>query len=86
MWPAVPPLAEPTDIGQTLSPEDESRLLGAASKNKPPFIFAFIRVAILTGMRRGEIRNLQLRKIDLANREPRVGNRKRPPVKAAASR
>jgi integrase len=78
LWPAVPKLDEPCDIGRALSPEEEGRLLGAASKNKSHFIYAFIRIALLTGMRCGEIRALQLRQLDLQKRELRVGHAKTP--------
>jgi integrase len=53
-------------------------LLGAASQNKSPFIYAFIRIALLTGMRCGEILALQLRQLDLKKRELRVGRAKWP--------
>ena len=78
LWPAVPKLDEPCDIGRALSPEEEGRLLGAASKNRSHFIYPFLRIALLTGMRCGEIRALQLRQLDLEKRELRVGHAKTP--------
>ena len=73
LWPKVPKLEEATDIGQAISPEEEGRLLGAAKKNTSPYIEPFIHIALSTGMRSGEIRTLQLKRIDLTNREIRVG-------------
>jgi integrase len=76
LWPNVPKLVEPSDVGRALSPEEEGRLLGAAMKNKSPYIVPFIHVALCTGMRHGEIRTLQLERLDLAKRELRVGGSK----------
>jgi integrase len=47
-------------------------------ENKSHYIEAVIRIALATGMRSGEIRHLRLERIDLANRELRVGNAKTP--------
>jgi integrase len=83
LWPEVPRLQEATDTGQALSPDAEGRILGAAKKNKSPYIEPFIHIALSTGMRSGEIRTMQLSRIDLANREIRVGKSK---TKAGAGR
>jgi integrase len=76
LWPNVPKLEEPTDVGRALSPEEEGRILGAAAKNRSPYIVPFVHIALCTGMRHDEIRTLQLNRIDLANRELRVGKAK----------
>jgi integrase len=76
LWPGVPKLPEPADVGRALSPDEEGRLLGAAMKNKSPYIVPFVHIALCTGMRHDEIRTLQLERIDLANRELRVGKAK----------
>ncbi len=76
LWPNVPKLEEPSDVGRAISPDEEGRLLGAAMKNKSPYIVPFVHVALCTGMRFSEIRTLQLERIDLANRELRVGRSK----------
>ncbi len=76
LWPNVPKLPEPSDVGRALSPDEEGRLLGAAAKNKSPYVVPFIHIALCTGMRHDEIRTLQLERLDLANRELRVGKAK----------
>jgi integrase len=78
LWPKVPKLEEPKDVGRALSPEEEGRILGAAMENRSPYILPFIRIALSTGMRFGEIRTLQLSRLDLVNRELRVGKAKTP--------
>ena len=75
-WENVPKLEEPSDVGRALTPEEEGRLLGAAMKNRSLYIEPFIRIALSTGMRSGEIRTLQLARLDLTNRELRVGKAK----------
>ncbi len=77
-WPDVPKLEEPKDVGRALSPEEEGRILGAAMANRSLYIETFIRIALSTGMRSGEIRTLQLNRLDLVHRELRVGKSKTP--------
>ncbi len=69
LWPTVARLEEPSDIGRALSSEEEGRLLGAAQANRSPYIYPFIKIGLLTGMRGGEIRTLQLERLDLENRD-----------------
>lgn len=76
LWPKVNKLDEPQDVGRALSSDEEGRLLGAAEKNRSPLINPFIRTALLTGMRSGEIRTLQVARIDLDNRMLQVGRAK----------
>jgi integrase len=53
-------------------------LLGAAEKNRSPLIYPFIRIALLTGMRGGEIRTLQVGRVNLRDKALRVGRAKTP--------
>ena len=76
LWPNVRKLEERHDIGVALSEEDEAKLLLAADGNKSPTIATFIRVALLTGLRSGEIRDLQWGRIDLGQRTLIVGKSK----------
>jgi integrase len=76
LWPNVPKLVEPSDVGRALSPDEEGRILGAAARNKSPYIVPFVHIALCTGMRHDEIRTLQLNRIDLGKRELRVGRAK----------
>ena len=76
LWPNVPRLKEPTDVGRALSSEEEGRILGAAAENKSPYILPFIRIALLTGMRAGEIRRMQVFQLDIEKRQIRVGKAK----------
>jgi len=78
LWPNVPPLKERTDVGRALTKEEEGRLIWAAMENKSHYIETVIRIALATGMRSGEIRRLQLDRIDLTNKKLRVGNSKTP--------
>jgi len=78
LWPNVPKLDERTDIGRALLPAEEGRLLAAASKNKSKYIYPFVRIALLTGMREGEIRTLQFARLDLNSKLLRVGRSKTP--------
>lgn len=54
--------AERKDVGKALSPEEESKLIEAvandASPNRSQTLRTFIRTALLTGMRSGEIASL----------------------------
>jgi len=52
--------------------------LGAAMKNRSRYIHPFIRIALCTAMRGGEIRTLQIGRLYMDNRELRVGKAKTP--------
>ena len=65
LWPKLKRLGETRDKGQALSPAQEKDLLTHAANNKSPFLLPFIRIALLTGMRLGEIRRLRWSQIDL---------------------
>jgi integrase len=73
LWPGVPKLEEREDIGRALAPDEEARLLGAAATNPSPFIDRFIRVALTSAMRAGEIRTLQVGRVNFADRTLTVG-------------
>jgi len=79
-WPKVRKLEERKDVGKALSPEEERRLLDAAcaqaSPNRSQTLSTFIRVALLTGMRVGEIISLTWMQVDLERRVITVGKAK----------
>lgn len=76
LWPKVKRLEENHHVGMALSAEDEARLLGAAAANRSPLILPFIQIALLTGMRSGEIRSLRVGQLDWKARSLRVGKAK----------
>jgi len=76
LWPKVRKLEERTDVGRALGPEEEASLLEAASGMRSPLIGLFVRVALLTGMRAGEITSLTWGQVDLLNRILTVGKAK----------
>ncbi|MBS1857262.1 MAG: site-specific integrase [Acidobacteria bacterium] len=66
-------------MGAALSPEQETRLLGVATGNKRWRMGAtMIRIALLTGMRIGEITNLTWARVDMEKRIVSVGRAKTP--------
>jgi integrase len=80
LWPTVRKQEERKDVGKALSPDDEEKLLKAATEQKSPnrsqTLSTFIRVALLTGMRSGEICALTWGQIDFAKRIVTVGRAK----------
>lgn len=76
LWPDVPRLEEPEDIGRALAPDGEAALLAAAAANKSPYIDRFIRIALTSVMRCGEIRTLQVGRVNFADRTVQVGRAK----------
>lgn len=80
LWPKLGKLEERRDVGIALSPEEEWKLLDAAnnqtSPNRSQTLNTFLRVALLTGMRAGEITRLTWGQIDLANGVLTVGKTK----------
>jgi integrase len=71
MWCDVNPLrmvrreADSKFVGRFLSDEERNRLLDAAKADASPHIYPVVVLAIATGMRRGEIKNLRWREVDL---------------------
>lgn len=77
LWPKVRKQEERKDVGVALSSEEEQRLLDASSANKRWYLVAImIRLALLTGMRIGEITRLTWRQIDFGRRVVTVGKAK----------
>jgi integrase len=76
LWPRVRKLEERRDVGRALSPDEERKLLEAAPKVRSPLIGTFVRVALMTGMRAGEIVSLTWGQVDLAGRVLTVGRAK----------
>ena len=74
LWPKVRKLEERKDVGIALSPEQERRLLDAVteqdSSSRSQTLGTFLRVALLTGMRAGEITSLSWSQVDLESRIP----------------
>jgi integrase len=80
LWPKVRKLEERKDVGKALSSDEESKLLKAvieqSSPNRSQTLGTFLRVALLTGMRSGEITGLTWGQVDLARRVLTVGRAK----------
>jgi integrase len=80
LWPKVRKLEERKEVGRALSPEEERRLLdvvGAqSSPNRSQTLATFIRVALLTGMRAGEITSITWGQVDLERQVLTVGKAK----------
>jgi integrase len=76
LWPGVPKLEEREDVGRALASDEEAALLDAAAANSSPFIDRFIRIALTSAMRSGEIRTLQVGRVNFADRTLTVGRSK----------
>ena len=76
LWPKVRKLEERKDVGRALSVEEQGRLLTALEKSESPLLPAIVRIALLTGMRSGEILSLTWGQVDLLNRVVTVGTAK----------
>lgn len=76
LWPRVRKLEERKDVGRALTSEEETRLLSASLEARSPLIGPFIRIALLTGMRAGEIKDLTWGQVDLTQRVLTVGRAK----------
>lgn len=80
LWPKVNKLAERTDVGRALTPDEERRLLDASNTavlfNRAPLIGTLLRMALLTGMRVGELTEFQWGNVDLVKGLLTVGDSK----------
>src|SRR5437763_6722052 len=80
VWPKVRKLDERKNVGKALSPAEEEKLLDAVSDqtspNRSQTLGTFIRIALLTGMRAGEITSLTWGQVDLMWRVVTVGRAK----------
>jgi integrase len=80
LWPRVRKLEERKDVGRALSSEEETKLLCASSDQSSPnrsrTIGTFVRVALFTGMRSGEILALTWAQVDFVQRVVTVGRAK----------
>lgn len=80
LWPKTRKLEERKDVGKALSPDEEAKLLSVARDNPSPnrsqLIDPFVRIALLTGMRSGEIVSLTWGQVDLHKRVVTVGRAK----------
>jgi integrase len=76
LWRKVKRLEENHHVGQALSDDEQARLLTAAAASRSPLILPFLRVALLTAMRAGEIRTLRLGQLNWETLALRVGRAK----------
>ena len=80
LWPKVRKLEERKEVGRALSPEEERKLLntvaGQSSPNRSQTLATFIRIALLTGMRAGEITSLTWGQVDFEGQIITVGRAK----------
>ena len=79
-WPSVRKLEENHDVGRALSPEEERALLTAAAADKSssrnPMFYAFLQIALTTGMRSGEIAAMKWGQVDFETEVITVGKAK----------
>ncbi|MGI8745976.1 MAG: tyrosine-type recombinase/integrase [Bryobacteraceae bacterium] len=80
LWPKLRKLEERKDVGKALAPEEERRLLNVIAADESPnrsrLLGMFVRIALLTGMRSGEILNLTWGQLDFERRVLVVGRAK----------
>jgi len=76
IWPNLKHLPENRHVGRALSPEEEQRLVDAAARNRSRMIGPIVRIALVTGMRRDEIRLLKWGQIDFEQKQITVGRSK----------
>jgi integrase len=80
MWEAIAPdvtfLKESDSPGRAITADEERRMLDAASKSRCRSLYPVIMVAINTGMRSNEIRNLTWGQVDFLGRSLIVGKSK----------
>lgn len=80
LWPKVRKLEENHEVGRALSPAEEQALLQTAANDQSPnrnrMLYTFLRIALSTGMRSGEITTLRWSQVDLADGILTVGKAK----------
>jgi len=76
LWPNVRKLEERKDVGKALTPQEEYNLVAAAWASKSPFLGPFVSIALMTGMRSGEILGLKWGQVDLQQSIVTVGQAK----------
>jgi integrase len=76
LWPKVRKLEQRQDVGRALSPAEEKRLLEVIHESRSPVIGTFVRIALLTDMRAGEIISLTWAQVDFAEKVITVGRAK----------
>ena len=82
LWPGVRKQKERDGVGKALSPDEEARLMVALTDttamwpNRSQTPAAIVRIALLTGLRSGEIKGLTWGQIDLEARVLTVGEAK----------
>jgi integrase len=80
LWAALQPDVKPvrvrTDVGRALSKDEEARLLVAARKSRSRSLYPALVVAIHTGLRSAELRQLQWSRVDLMEACLKVGRSK----------
>lgn len=64
---SIPKLKEAPGRTRFLSKEERERLLTACAESESEFLYSFVLVALLTGLRKGEIRGLKWSFIDFEN-------------------
>ena len=77
LWPNVARLPENTDTGRALEEEEEKKLLYWAAQSRSPYLLTMLRIALLTGMRFGEISKLKWQQIDFDTCTLTLGRKRR---------
>jgi integrase len=80
MWPKVRKLEENHEVGRALSADEERVLLQTAANDQSPnrnrLLYTYLRIALSTGMRSGEISKLRWSQVDLSASVLTVGKAK----------
>jgi integrase len=72
----LPKLKERDDVGRAITEEEETALLTACRASRSRGLYTAVVIALNTGMREGEIRQLRWQQIDFNARTVRVGKAK----------